>query len=271
MKRDFPLVACIYAFCIIGAKSFASPSRNRNVATTLRESPTNDGDDANLFAKWLSQTSDQPAGDSQWFSHDDTYLPFDCTGCGKCCKTKGDVLLSPDETRSSSSHLGLTVEKFKELYVAEEEVTVIMSLDPVEVPPGETGWTVLRHKKEDGSCVFLGKDNMCGIYEARPLQCSTYPFWPRIMASRENWNDEVRLKGDGPTVDESAPTDSSGMYWSVENGGCEGMSHAKTNEDVSDSDNEVGGVSPIEAAERLSTYERYKKRFPTTELRPIQR
>lgn len=37
------------------------------------------------------------------------------------------------------------------------------------------------------ACIFLGEDNRCTIYEARPLQCRTYPYWPRMMMSRDEW------------------------------------------------------------------------------------
>lgn len=41
-------------------------------------------------------------------------------------------------------------------------------------------------------CVFLDRDRvpgkaLCAVYEARPLQCRTWPFWPENMRSRESW------------------------------------------------------------------------------------
>ena len=35
-------------------------------------------------------------------------------------------------------------------------------------------------------CVFLNEDRSCGVYHVRPLQCSTYPWWPELMPQR-NW------------------------------------------------------------------------------------
>ncbi|MDE6719615.1 MAG: YkgJ family cysteine cluster protein, partial [Treponemataceae bacterium] len=29
-------------------------------------------------------------------------------------------------------------------------------------------------------------------YGARPVQCSTYPFWPWILKSRESWDAEAK-------------------------------------------------------------------------------
>jgi len=54
-------------------------------------------------------------------------------------------------------------------------------------------WVRLKSVKgQDGAeaCIFLQDDKTCSIYEARPVQCRTYPFWPRIMKSREAWRQE---------------------------------------------------------------------------------
>ena len=39
-------------------------------------------------------------------------------------------------------------------------------------------------------CIFWNADG-CGIYESRPIQCVTYPFWDSILASSENWEEEA--------------------------------------------------------------------------------
>ena len=39
-------------------------------------------------------------------------------------------------------------------------------------------------------CIFLDADsNLCTVHEQRPLQCSTYPWWPDLMAD-EAWQGE---------------------------------------------------------------------------------
>jgi Fe-S-cluster containining protein len=43
-------------------------------------------------------------------------------------------------------------------------------------------------EKENYDCILW--DNGCIAYEARPTQCSTYPFWSRILSSKEMWNEE---------------------------------------------------------------------------------
>lgn len=257
---------------LLPAHADAADARAGNDATS------NDKSDEELLAEKLASpsTSDQPLmpwlsppsaaieEESPWFAElgpDNNTIPFECTGCGKCCKTRGDVYMSPTETKKAAKLLGLSIADFKAQYVEEEEVTVAMSIDPEKIPEGETGWTVLRHKQEDGSCIFLNDEGLCSIYEARPIQCSTYPFWPRIMASREAWNREVRLEGDVPEG-----TTNEGQYWTMEGGGCEGM---HTIESDGTSKSEISGISSADAEGRLAEYEWYKRRFPTRELRPI--
>ena len=268
--------------------TLASPQRLRAHADAAHadaraaagnDATSNDKSDEELLAEKLASpsTSDQPLmpwlsppsaaieEESPWFAElgpdNNNNVPFECTGCGKCCKTRGDVYMSPTETKKAAKLLDLSIADFKAHYVEEEEVTVAMSLDPEQIPEGETGWTVLRHKEEDGSCIFLNDEGLCSIYETRPIQCSTYPFWPRIMANREAWNSEVRLEGDAPEG-----MTNEGEYWTIEGGGCEGM---HTVEADGNSKSAIVGISSADAEGRLAEYERYKRRFPTSELRPI--
>ncbi len=173
----------------------------------------------------------------KWFEAMDK-LPFECTECGKCCQTKGEVFLNPSETKGASDVLGISVDEFKALYVARVE-EFPSKREPV-------GWTVLKQKETNDvtECIFL-KDNKCEIYGSRPLQCSTYPFWPRFMDDVDEWNDEV--------VDELFERE-----WSYENGGCEGMKRV----DIASSPEIKEGVSLSEATEKLNMYTRYKKQFP---------
>ena len=41
---------------------------------------------------------------------------------------------------------------------------------------------------ENGDCVFLDPQTRgCGVYQARPRQCRTWPFWDSNLASPESW------------------------------------------------------------------------------------
>ena len=47
-------------------------------------------------------------------------------------------------------------------------------------------------KLKDGpsdNCPFL-VGRKCGVYEARPSQCRTWPFWPELMNAR-TWDEDV--------------------------------------------------------------------------------
>jgi Fe-S-cluster containining protein len=43
------------------------------------------------------------------------------------------------------------------------------------------------NEKSNYDCVFL-KEKKCTIYEVRPVQCQTFPWWPGNLQSKERWN-----------------------------------------------------------------------------------
>ncbi len=51
----------------------------------------------------------------------------------------------------------------------------------------EDGERELRFR--NGACVFLD-GHKCGVYEARPLQCRTWPFWPENL-EKKAWDRDV--------------------------------------------------------------------------------
>ncbi len=46
-------------------------------------------------------------------------------------------------------------------------------------------------EKDNYDCVLWGSEG-CQAYEARPVQCSTYPFWSWILECQESWNEEAK-------------------------------------------------------------------------------
>ena len=55
------------------------------------------------------------------------------------------------------------------------------------VPAGAGREQLSLREKPGYDCVFW--DGGCGVYEARPLQCRTFPFWPSVLASKEAWEE----------------------------------------------------------------------------------
>jgi len=42
------------------------------------------------------------------------------------------------------------------------------------------------------SCPFL-EGTLCSVYEARPLQCRTFPFWPELLETEARWRRLARF------------------------------------------------------------------------------
>ena len=114
------------------------------------------------------------ASDSTFWSEG---LKFSCTSCGHCCRHEpGYVFLSETDLKSLCRATGLSRRKFTEKYCRSVDLGLATRLSLIETP--------------DHDCIFW--NNGCSVYEGRPLQCRTYPFWPGILASREDWNREAQ-------------------------------------------------------------------------------
>lgn len=98
-------------------------------------------------------------------------LRFKCTGCGECCTgAPGYVWLTDEDIDRLATHFKLTKEDFLKTHT--RYVNGRYSLK--ESPPSY-------------DCVFL-QGKRCTIYDARPKQCRTFPFWPANLASKQAWN-----------------------------------------------------------------------------------
>merc|ERR1712157_680092 len=126
---------------------------------------------------------------------------------------------------------------------------------------------VLKSKINSASCIFLNEEtNECDIYNVRPLQCRTYPFWPRVMSSCNDWNNEVRLPGRSSNLDDD--DEDNNNYWSVDKGGCEGMKYIPNKDgsviidDIAhnkDNDEDSDGVDCSKAFDIVEEMRRYDK------------
>lgn len=107
----------------------------------------------------------------KWFQNS---LSFSCTACGKCCKGATSVYVNAAESRQLADQLKMPIVDFLKSYVEERENT-LMSL---KSKPGGVG------------CIFL-QNNKCSVYDSRPTQCRTYPFWPDIVMGEAEWKAEA--------------------------------------------------------------------------------
>jgi len=101
-------------------------------------------------------------------------IRFECQGTGKCCKSgnvDSYVYLTLEDSRKIAKHLGLSTQKFTGRYVAKSE-------------------NEFHLKQLKGHCSFL-EQNQCSIYNVRPIQCRTWPFWPENM-KKGAWEKDVK-------------------------------------------------------------------------------
>jgi len=107
----------------------------------------------------------------------DDGLRFACTSCGHCCRHEpGYVFLSEADVDRAAAGADVSTERFVEQYCRSVDLGLATRLSLLEKP--------------NHDCVFW--NGGCSIYLHRPLQCRTYPFWPAILASKEDWDREAR-------------------------------------------------------------------------------
>jgi len=111
--------------------------------------------------------TDVSGDDQPWYAEG---LRFKCTGCGDCCTGgPGYVWVTQAEIDALAARLELTPAAFERKYV--RNVGVRRSLK----------------ERKNYDCVFLDAQRRCTVYEDRPLQCRTWPFWNSNLKSPEAW------------------------------------------------------------------------------------
>jgi hypothetical protein len=111
-----------------------------------------------------------------WFADG---LRFTCTQCGNCCTgAPGFTWVSESEADTLAWRLGMDGESFRARYTR------------LVWRGGEQRRTLVE--KRGGDCVFFVHGQGCTVYQDRPKQCRTWPFWGRIVASRADWDDAAR-------------------------------------------------------------------------------
>ena len=117
-------------------------------------------------------------------------IRFECQGSGNCCVSRGGygfVYLTLEDRRALATQLGLATSTFTRRFC--ERADGIWKLKEAET----------------SECVFL-KNQRCSVYQARPTQCRTWPFWKEVLNARI-WNKEVAA---------FCPGVNKGRVWNVE-------------------------------------------------------
>ncbi|RYY40921.1 MAG: YkgJ family cysteine cluster protein [Chitinophagaceae bacterium] len=87
--------------------------------------------------------------------HEEAIRENDCLSCAACCKNYSPRFKTPDVKRISK-YLRLKESVFIETYLnVDDDGDFVVKSSP---------------------CPFLGADNFCSIYEARPSDCARFPY-----------------------------------------------------------------------------------------------
>jgi Fe-S-cluster containining protein len=81
------------------------------------------------------------------------------------------VFLTKDDRKTLAAHHGLSLSLFNSRFC------------------DKSGGFWKLKDPNGGDCIFL-KNKKCGVYNARPTQCRTWPFWPEVLNAK-TWNAEV--------------------------------------------------------------------------------
>lgn len=105
----------------------------------------------------FNKLREQPVEELDLFvrkTHNEVFAKTDCLACGNCCKSAPPIVTQKDIKRIAK-FLGTTPKQVLRNHVI-HDFNGEMSFDSVP-------------------CGFLGEDNKCSIYEARPFACRDYP------------------------------------------------------------------------------------------------
>ncbi len=91
-------------------------------------------------------------------------MRFECQpGCIRCCEAKGFIYVTGEDVARLAAHVGLTRAEFKRRYLCGAA-------------------PLLRFRKQrNKQCPFL-LSNGCSVHAVKPLQCSSFPYWPEVLA-----------------------------------------------------------------------------------------
>ena len=90
--------------------------------------------------------------------HDKWSARIDCLSCGNCCRSLGPRLIDKDVARLAKALRMKSAAVIDKYLKMDEDGDLIFNSMP---------------------CPFLGADNFCSVYEARPKACREYPHTDR--------------------------------------------------------------------------------------------
>ena len=124
-----------------------------------------------LVDEQTSTTPRRRAKDQKvWYSEG---LRFECTQCGACCSGEpGYVWVDEAEISAMADEMKMSVDAFEHKFVR------------------DLGYDKSLLEYPDGDCILLDPDTRkCTVYESRPIQCRTWPFWDSTLKKKKDWKE----------------------------------------------------------------------------------
>lgn len=102
-------------------------------------------------------------------------LNFTCSGCGDCCTGgEGYVWVNKEEIHAIAKMIGM-----------EHDIDTFLSNYTRKV-----GIRYSLKEYSNGDCYFFdNQTRKCTVYDARPRQCKTWPFWDSNLKSEKAWKE----------------------------------------------------------------------------------
>ena len=123
--------------------------------------------------------------DKPWYADG---LNFTCSQCGNCCTgAPGYVWISDVEIDRLAAHLRMRRDEVIEKYC--RLIGQRYSLQERRSPQGLYDCIFLEEVKTParrGKVTHTRR--ICAIYDVRPLQCRTWPFWDGLLADKDRWD-----------------------------------------------------------------------------------
>ncbi|RXJ88938.1 zinc/iron-chelating domain-containing protein [Arcobacter sp. CECT 8983] len=106
--------------------------------------------------------------------YDFAFNPKGCESCeGNCCiGESGNIWISRQEIEYLKNHLNISIEELTSKYIEKRGYR----------------YSIKERKLAENNyaCIFFDLEKrQCGIYEARPTQCRTFPFWEYFKTNKE--------------------------------------------------------------------------------------
>jgi len=102
-------------------------------------------------------------------------IKFECKQCGNCCNISGYVFVFKEDINRILELTNFTMNDLQTTYLSTVD-----------------GYTVFRDKGT-GACIFWDATiKGCKIYEARPTQCRTFPFWKTLLYNESKWKEGTK-------------------------------------------------------------------------------